>query len=119
MEKLTLNVLQRLIRILFPVIPKRLSLRVTSPVRGNSECAGILETMKHMSNSLLGALLSYCANIYSVFVDRNIDLEPLWVSNSFYYNVYVFLFNLVHHLQCNLPIVSCLALQSNPVILLE
>lgn len=63
--------------------------------------------------------LSYCANIYSIFVDRNIDLELLWVSDGFYYSVYVFLFNLVHHLQCNLAVVSCLALRSNPLILLE
>lgn len=53
-EKLTVNVLWRLIRILFPVVPKLPSLRVTSPVRGNGECAGILEIMKHRSGSLLG-----------------------------------------------------------------
>lgn len=51
-------------------------------------------------------------------MDVNIDLGLSWVSDDFYYSVHVFLFDLIHHLQYDLAIVSCLALKCDPAILL-
>lgn len=51
-----------------------------------------MDTVKRRS-AFRWQFLCYYANRYFVFVGINTDLGLLWVTNNFYYNVHVFLFN--------------------------